>query len=192
MINGDVTLSGGQNDVWILQIAGTLDVASAGDLASGIKVMLNGGAQAANVFWQVAGATTLGTYSTFNGTILDDSNIALQTGAVLNGRAMAQTAVTLQMNAVTSTETKKQCDEVVREEKKLFDAEQKAAKKAFDDGQRADKQAFLLTHPTAAQKKAFALVQKDDKQAFTLAQKSEKLAFTTQQNLDREECATLP
>jgi Ice-binding-like len=90
----NVTLSGGTNDVWIFQIAGTLTVSSA------TKVILAGGAQAKNIFWQVAGATTLGTTSTFNGTILDKKNIALRTGAVLNGRALAQTAITLQANKV--------------------------------------------------------------------------------------------
>ena len=90
----DVTLSGGRDAVWIFQVAGTLDISSAK------KVILAGGAQAKNIFWQVAGTTTLGTYSTFNGTILDKTNIALQTGAVLNGRALAQTAVTLDANAV--------------------------------------------------------------------------------------------
>ena len=90
----NVTLSGGRNAVWIFQIAGTLNISSAK------SVILEGGAQAKNIFWQVAGATTLGTNSTFNGTILDKTNIALQTGAVLNGRALAQTAVTLDANRV--------------------------------------------------------------------------------------------
>jgi hypothetical protein len=90
----NVTFSGGKNDVWILQIAGTLTVSSA------TKVILAGGAQAKNIFWQVAGTTTLGTTSTFNGNILDKKNIALRTGAVLNGRALAQTAITLQANRV--------------------------------------------------------------------------------------------
>ena len=90
----NVTLSGGKNDVWIFEIAGTLTTSSA------TKVILSGGAQAKNIFWQVAGATTLGTYSTFNGNILDKKNIALRTGAVLNGRALAQTAITLQANRV--------------------------------------------------------------------------------------------
>ncbi|MDP2807296.1 MAG: ice-binding family protein, partial [bacterium] len=49
-----------------------------------------------------AGATTLGTYSTFNGNILAQTNIALQTGATLNGRALAQTAVTLDATAITA------------------------------------------------------------------------------------------
>jgi Ice-binding-like len=90
----DVTLSGGVNDVWIFQIAKTLNI------SSGIKVNLIGGAQASNVFWQVAGTTTLGTNSTFYGNILDKTNIALQTGAILNGKALAQTAVTLQANII--------------------------------------------------------------------------------------------
>jgi hypothetical protein len=90
----NVTLSGNQNAIWIFQIAGTLNISSA------TKVILAGGAQAKNIFWQVAGTTTLGTTSTFNGNILDLKNIALQTGAVLNGSALAQTAVTLDANTV--------------------------------------------------------------------------------------------
>ena len=90
----NVTLAGSADAVWIFQVAGTLNISSAK------KVILAGGAQAKNIFWQVAGATTLGTYSTFNGTILDKTNIAIQTGAVLTGRALAQTAVTLDANAV--------------------------------------------------------------------------------------------
>jgi hypothetical protein len=95
-ISTDVILSGSSTDVWIFQIPGTLGI------SSGKKVILSGGAQAKNVFWQVAGATTLGTTSVFNGNILAKTNIAIQTGATLNGRALAQTAVTLQMNTVTS------------------------------------------------------------------------------------------
>jgi hypothetical protein len=90
----DVTLSGDQNAVWVFQIAGTLNISSAK------KVILQSGAQPKNIFWQVAGATTLGTNSTFNGNILGKTNIALQTGSVLNGRALAQTAVTLDANIV--------------------------------------------------------------------------------------------
>ena len=92
----DVTLSGGANDVWIFQIAQTLTISSA------THVILSGGAQAANVFWQVAGQTTLGTTSVFNGTILDQTAIVMNTGAILNGRALAQTAVTLDANTVSA------------------------------------------------------------------------------------------
>src|SRR5664280_2385568 len=90
----NVILAGGANDVWIFQIAQTLD------LSNGIHVNLSGGAQAANIFWQVAGQTTLGTTSVFNGIILDLKAIVLNTGARLNGRALSQTAVTLDANIV--------------------------------------------------------------------------------------------
>jgi len=100
----NVTLSGGANDVWIFQIAGNLNVASAGTLAGGTHVVLAGGALASNVFWQVGGTTgaTLGTYSTFNGSILSAKQVIIQTGAVLNGRALAQTQVTLDANTVSA------------------------------------------------------------------------------------------
>jgi hypothetical protein len=91
----DVTLSGGPSDVWIFQIAGNLN------LSNGIAVHLSGGALAKNIFWQVAGLASLGTTSHFEGIILSHTMIAMQTGASINGRLYAQTAVTLQMNAVT-------------------------------------------------------------------------------------------
>ena len=96
IIPTDVTLAGGANDVWIFQIAQTLD------LSNGIHVNLSGGAQASNIFWQVAGQTTLGTTSVFNGNILDLKAIVLNTGATLNGRALAQTAVTLDAATVSA------------------------------------------------------------------------------------------
>jgi hypothetical protein len=94
-ISTDLTLSGSATDVWIFQVEGTLN------LANSYKVTLAGGALARNVFWQVAGAVTVGTYATMEGTILSMTNIAMNTGATLHGRAMAQTAVTLDQNTLT-------------------------------------------------------------------------------------------
>jgi hypothetical protein len=91
----NVTLSGGPNDVWIFQIAQNLDV------SSGVNVILSGGAQAGNVFWIVAGQTTIGTTAAMSGNILDQTSIVLNTGATLSGRALAQAAVTLDANTVT-------------------------------------------------------------------------------------------
>jgi hypothetical protein len=88
-ITTDLTLSGGANDVWVFQITGTLDI------ATGKKILLVGGAQAKNIFWQVAGAVTLKPGSHVEGIILAKTNIAMQNGATLNGSALAQTAVTL-------------------------------------------------------------------------------------------------
>jgi hypothetical protein len=94
LINTPVTLSGGPDDVWIFQIAGTLK------LANGQAVLLSGGAQAKNIFWQVAGQVTIGTNAVFEGNILCQTGIAMQTGATMQGNALAQTAVTLDANTV--------------------------------------------------------------------------------------------
>ena len=92
----DVTISGGANDVWIFQIAGNLT------MSNGVKITLTGGAQAKNIFWQVAGQATLGTTTHFEGIIMSMTGITLQTGASFKGRALAQTAVILDGNAVTT------------------------------------------------------------------------------------------
>ncbi len=88
-----VTLSGGANDVWIFQIAQTLTV------GNGAIVTLAGGARAKNVFWQVGAGATIGTTANFKGIILAKTAIAFNTGSSITGRALAQTAVT--MNATT-------------------------------------------------------------------------------------------
>ncbi len=87
-----MVISGGANDVWIFQIAGNLTMSSA------VNITLSGGAQAKNIFWQVAGQATLGTTSHFEGIILSMTGITLQTGATLNGQVLAQTAVILDSN----------------------------------------------------------------------------------------------
>jgi hypothetical protein len=89
--NTGVTLSGGPNAVWIFQIAGNVNMASAS------HIILAGGARAVNVFWQIAGGTGLvvGTGGVFSGTALTATAVILNTGATLNGRALAVTAVTL-------------------------------------------------------------------------------------------------
>jgi hypothetical protein len=94
--NRGVTLQGGANDVWIFQIAQDLTVANTA------IVTLSGGAQAKNVFWQVAGKATLGTTSAFKGTILSKTQVVLQTNAAMIGRALAQTQVTLDHTTVTT------------------------------------------------------------------------------------------
>lgn len=92
---GTVTLTGGANDVFIFQIAQNLTV------GNGAIVTLSGSVQAKNVFWQVAGQTTLGTTANFKGIILSQTLISFNTGATLTGRALAQTAVTLNATAIT-------------------------------------------------------------------------------------------
>ena len=90
-----LTISGGPNDVWIFQIAGDLT------MSNSVNITLSGGAQAKNIFWQVAGTVSVGTTSHFEGIILSQTGVTFQTGASLFGRALAQTAVVLDANAIT-------------------------------------------------------------------------------------------
>jgi hypothetical protein len=95
---GNLTLDAGGNPnaVWIFQMATTLTV------GNGYGVILSGGAQARNVFWQVGSSATLGTTSRFKGNILAMTAITVQTGATLDGRALARfAAVTLDSNTLT-------------------------------------------------------------------------------------------
>lgn len=97
LINTDVTLAGGANDVWIFQVSG--DVIQAANTA----VILSGGALAKNIFWQVAGGTgvALNTDASFAGVVLAIKGITVNTGTTVNGRLFSQTAVTLKMNTIT-------------------------------------------------------------------------------------------
>jgi len=92
--DGGVTISGSETDIWIFQIAQNLEI------ANGAIVTLDGGAKASNIFWQVAGQVTLGTTAAMKGIILSKTAVAMYTGATLSGRALAQTAVTIDANTV--------------------------------------------------------------------------------------------
>jgi hypothetical protein len=95
--SGDLTLDaqGDADAVFIFKMASTLTT------TSGRQVILAGGAQAANVFWQVGSSATLGTTSAFRGTIMADQAITLETGATLDGRVLARIAgVTLASNTI--------------------------------------------------------------------------------------------
>jgi len=95
-ITGNLTLSGNANGVWIFQIVSTLTTA-----ANDSQVILAGGALSEHVYWQVGSSATLGTTTTFAGTIMAQASVSLDTGATLNGRALARTgAVTLLSNPV--------------------------------------------------------------------------------------------
>jgi hypothetical protein len=94
----DLTLDaqGDPYAVWIFQMDSTLTV------GNGRQVILAGDAQPGNIFWQVGSSATLGTTSVFKGNIMALASITVNTGAQLDGRALARTgAVTLDGNSLT-------------------------------------------------------------------------------------------
>jgi len=96
--NGILTLDaqGNANAVWIFQMGSTLTTDPA------TSIVLAGGAQAKNIFWIVGSSATLGTTSVFYGNIMASQSITLNTGAVLNGRALTQiAAVSLDASTIT-------------------------------------------------------------------------------------------
>lgn len=99
--SGDLTLDalGDEDAVFIFQMASTLTT------TAGREVILSGGAKASNVFWQVGTSATLGTTTAFEGTLMADQAITLNSGATLNGRLLARiAAVSLDSNTVVRPE----------------------------------------------------------------------------------------
>jgi len=97
-LSGVLTLNGGGNPdaVFVFQAGSTLTTGSAS------RVVLTNGAQACNVYWQVGSSATLGTGSTFLGTILALTSITVTTGVTIDGRVLARNgAVTLDTDTIT-------------------------------------------------------------------------------------------
>jgi hypothetical protein len=92
-LTGTLTLNGG--GVYIFQMPSTLVTASSS------RVVLTNGAQPCDIFWQVTSSATLGSATSFVGTIMAQESITMVTGATLNGRALALVgAVTLDTNRI--------------------------------------------------------------------------------------------
>jgi hypothetical protein len=84
--SGDITFDakGDASAVFIIQIASSLTT------TSGRKVILSGGASASNIFWQVGSSVTFGTTTVFKGTVMAMQSITFNTGATLDGKALAR------------------------------------------------------------------------------------------------------
>jgi hypothetical protein len=97
-LTGTVTLDGhgDPNAVFIFQAGSTLTT------AAGSSVALTGGAQACDVFWVVGSSATLGTNSSFAGTLMALTSASVQTGATVAGRVLARNGeVSLDDNTFT-------------------------------------------------------------------------------------------
>jgi uncharacterized Zn-binding protein involved in type VI secretion len=96
--SGDLTFDakGDANAVFIIQIASSLTT------TSGRKVILSGGAVASNIYWQVGSSATFGTTTVFKGTVIALQSITFNTGATLDGKALARNgSITMIGNTIT-------------------------------------------------------------------------------------------
>jgi Ice-binding-like/Bacterial Ig-like domain len=95
---GIVTLDAGGNPnaLFVFQIGGALS------FAANAQVKLTGGAQASNVYWAVNGAFSAAAGAKFAGTALAATSGTIGTAALINGRALTETAITMDTNQVYS------------------------------------------------------------------------------------------
>jgi hypothetical protein len=100
---GNLTLDaqGDANAVWIFQIASAFTTIGGGPYPSptGGNVILTGGAQAKNVFWQTASSATIGDYTSFKGNVMALQTITMGPYSRADGRMLARNG------AVTMTST---------------------------------------------------------------------------------------
>jgi hypothetical protein len=94
-ILADMYFDGGADDVFIVQTTKTLFQ------AANKKVILLNGAQAKNIFWQVAGYVAVNAGAHLEGILLVKTAVTFKTGSSLNGRVFSQTACNLQMATIT-------------------------------------------------------------------------------------------
>src|SRR5450759_4913148 len=107
LANGNLTLNAGAYDVWIFQIGSELIITGGSSGAYG-NVILTGGAQAKNVFWQVGTSATIGDGTSFIGTVMAMTSITMGSGSTAVGRMLARTGavVLTSTNTVISSITK--------------------------------------------------------------------------------------
>jgi hypothetical protein len=89
-LTGTLTLDG--QGVYIFQAGSTLIT------APGSSVELINGASACDVYWQVGSSATLDTSTSFKGTIMALTSIALKNGVTLEGRALARNGEVTMIN----------------------------------------------------------------------------------------------
>jgi hypothetical protein len=97
--SGDLTLDaqGDQNAVWIFQIGSAFTTVG----GAGGNVILSGGAQAKNIFWQTGSSATIGDFTIFYGNVLALESITMNTGAVATGRMLARNSAVVMTSGNT-------------------------------------------------------------------------------------------
>ena len=97
--NGNLTLDaqGNPNATWIFQVASAFTTIG----GAGGSIILTGGAQAKNIFWQTGSSAVIGDYTTFYGNVLALQSITMNSGAVATGRMLAQNGAVVMTNANT-------------------------------------------------------------------------------------------
>jgi uncharacterized repeat protein (TIGR01451 family) len=96
VINEDIVIHGGADDIWILRVIGTLSV------DKNIKIILSGEAQAKNIYWHVTESISIGPYAHMKGNILGSALVIMENGASINGRLLTQNEVILNNNIISS------------------------------------------------------------------------------------------
>ncbi len=111
-LGGDLTLDGGGNPnaVWVFQMGSALNVGSPGvPLVASRSVILIGGAQAKNVFWQVGSTATINPAGggTMEGNIIANSGVVVSTSGnitpvTVNGRLLSLIASVTLVNTIVN------------------------------------------------------------------------------------------
>jgi len=94
-LTGILTLAGPANGVWVFQVSSALTTGTSA------QVVMSGGGQAKNVFWQIGSSATIGQTTAFQGNIIAAVSVTLVQGASLNGRALSKAGVTMDTNLIT-------------------------------------------------------------------------------------------
>jgi hypothetical protein len=94
-IYGDIYLTGGSNDTWIMHTTGNIII------GANTNIILRNGSSANNIVWSAAGIITLMVGSHMEGTLLASGQVVLLTGSSLTGRILSHTAVVLQSVSIS-------------------------------------------------------------------------------------------
>jgi hypothetical protein len=102
-IASTLTFDGGIDDVWIIYSAAAITV------AANVDIILEGGAQAKNIFFAGATSMGIGADASIAGILLFKTTITFGANSSLNGRAFSQTAITLGADTKMMTEEEVFC-----------------------------------------------------------------------------------